>query len=149
VDWIGLRRTENNHASDGLSSDRNARFRLVGDPLAWSECGYRQARFRPDWYVIDLCCGDGLFTVPLAQIVHHVVAIDIDPAMLRLARAKVAGMGLTNCEAIEADVGMIEAMVKPQVADLVLIANTFHGVPTRLGLPAASRRSWSREDASP
>jgi protein-L-isoaspartate O-methyltransferase len=30
--------------------------------------------------VIDLCCGDGLFTAALAQIANSVYAIDMDPA---------------------------------------------------------------------
>jgi hypothetical protein len=29
--------------------------------------------------VVDLCCGDGLFTVPLARMSRHVTGIDIDP----------------------------------------------------------------------
>jgi ubiquinone/menaquinone biosynthesis C-methylase UbiE len=40
---------------------------------------------------IDLCCGDGLFTVALATIARRVVAIDLDPAMLKRARVRFAG----------------------------------------------------------
>jgi hypothetical protein len=36
---------------------------------------------RPGMVVVDLCCGDGLFTAPLARIVDSVYAIDIDPAI--------------------------------------------------------------------
>jgi ubiquinone/menaquinone biosynthesis C-methylase UbiE len=46
---------------------------------------------------VDLCCGDGLFTAPLALMTRHVIAIDIDPGMLALARSKVAAVGATNC----------------------------------------------------
>jgi ubiquinone/menaquinone biosynthesis C-methylase UbiE len=41
---------------------------------------------RPDMVVADLCCGDGLFTAPLAHIAESIYAIDIDPAMLDRAR---------------------------------------------------------------
>jgi len=41
---------------------------------------------------VDLCCGDGLFTAPLARLARHIVAIDNDPRMLALAREKVAAV---------------------------------------------------------
>ena len=58
---------------------------------------------RPGMVVVDLCCGDGLFTAPLARIVDGVYAIDIDPAMLDRARALVAAAGSTNCHLVVAD----------------------------------------------
>jgi len=45
---------------------------------------------RPDMKVVDLCCGDGLFTAPLALLVRHVIAIDIDPNMMAVTRTKIA-----------------------------------------------------------
>ena len=83
--------------------------------------------------VIDLCCGDGLFTAPLARVASHIYAIDIDPAMLDQARVRVAASGMTNCEFIVADAMMLNAVVSEPV-DYVLLANTFHGVPDQLGL---------------
>ena len=50
--------------------------------------------------VVDLCCGDGLFTVPLARMSRHVIGIDIDPGMLALTRAKLTAGGATNCDLI-------------------------------------------------
>jgi ubiquinone/menaquinone biosynthesis C-methylase UbiE len=44
----------------------------------------------PGMVVFDLCCGDGLFTVPLARIADRVYAIDIDATMLDRARARAA-----------------------------------------------------------
>jgi ubiquinone/menaquinone biosynthesis C-methylase UbiE len=55
----------------------------------------------PSMQVVDLCCGDGLFTAPLAQMARHVVAIDLDPVMLDAARAKV-GRART-CDFVEGD----------------------------------------------
>ena len=37
---------------------------------------------RPGMFAVDLCCGDGLFTVALAGIAGRVCAIDIDPVIL-------------------------------------------------------------------
>ena len=80
--------------------------------------------------VVDLCCGDGLFTVALAHVARRVLAIDIDPWMLDLARAKISAAGVTNCAFVEGDAYEIATLV-PWRADLVLIANTFHGVPDK------------------
>lgn len=88
---------------------------------------------RPDMEVVDLCCGDGLFTASLAPMVRRVIAIDIDPAMLALARAKVTAAGATNCDLIEGDAYVVAELVR-QPVDFVLIANTFHGVPDKPGL---------------
>jgi ubiquinone/menaquinone biosynthesis C-methylase UbiE len=85
---------------------------------------------------LDLCCGDGLFTVPLARVAKHVYAIDIDPALLDCARARVAAAGAANCEFLVADAMTVDAAV-PAPVDYVFLANTFHGVPDQLGLTRA------------
>ena len=87
----------------------------------------------PSIVAIDLCCGDGLFTVPLARIAKRVYAIDIDPVMLDRARARVAEARADNCEFVEADAMAVDAVV-PEPVDYVFLANTFHGVPDQLGL---------------
>lgn len=87
----------------------------------------------PGLDVVDLCCGDGLFTVALAQVARRVLAIDIDPRMLDLARAKASAVGVTNCAFVEGDAYQIATLV-PWRADLVLIANAFHGVPDKVRL---------------
>ena len=79
---------------------------------------------------VDLCCGDGLFTVPLARIARRLVAIDLDPEMLDKARVKLAAAGVTNCELVAGDAYAVAEMVRRPV-EFVLIANTFHGVPEK------------------
>lgn len=86
--------------------------------------------------VVDLCCGDGLFTVPLAGMVRHVTAIDLDPAMLEQARARADAAGITNCTFVAGDAYDL-ALLAPACVDAVLIANTFHGVPDQLRLARA------------
>lgn len=87
----------------------------------------------PDMEVVDLCCGDGLFTAPLALMVRRVIAVDIDPGMLALARTKVTAVGATNCDLIEADAYAVAELVRRPI-DFVLMANTFHGVPDKTRL---------------
>jgi SAM-dependent methyltransferase len=97
-------------------------------PMILAEMGVE-----PGVVVIDLCCGDGLFTVPLARIAKRVYAIDIDPVVLDRARARVAEARADNCEPVEADAMAVAAAV-PEPVDYVFLANTFHGVPDQLGL---------------
>ena len=91
---------------------------------------------KPGTVAVDLCCGDGLFTAPLARIVDRVHAIEIDPHLLDRARSLVAAAGLTNCHFIVADAMALDAVV-PEPVDYVFLANTFHGVPDQPGLARA------------
>lgn len=86
--------------------------------------------------VVDLCCGDGYFTAPLARLVSpgHVIAVDLDPAMLEQAQA--ACRDCANCTFLQADARELTGLVREPV-DYVLIANTFHGVPDKGALAHA------------
>jgi ubiquinone/menaquinone biosynthesis C-methylase UbiE len=84
----------------------------------------------PSIDVLDLCCGDGLFTAPLVRMAHRVIAIDIDPDMLEAARRKVAAVGAINCDFVQGDAYDVAGLVHRAV-DFVLMANTYHGVPDK------------------
>lgn len=90
----------------------------------------------PGMVAVDLCCGDGLFTVPLVEVAKRVYAIDIDPTILDRARSRVAAAGPTNCEFVVADAMTVDAVL-PEPVDYVFLANTFHGIPDQLGLARA------------
>jgi SAM-dependent methyltransferase len=89
---------------------------------------------------VDLCCGDGLFTAPMAAVARRVVAIDLDPTMLDAARLRLSAAGLSGWELIVADAYAVAELVDEPV-DFVLMANTFHGVPDKPRLAAAVRRT--------
>ncbi|MFE4663534.1 class I SAM-dependent methyltransferase [Streptomyces sp. NPDC056716] len=65
---------------------------LGGSPLLDFPAGAR---------VLDLCCGPGVFTVPLARRGYAVTGVDLSPAMLERARklAADAGVGVTYVRA--------------------------------------------------
>ena len=86
--------------------------------------------------VVDLCCGDGLFTIPLARMVRHITAIDLDPEMLSAASNRAVAEGITNCTFVVGDAYDLVELV-PDLADAVLLANTFHGVPEQTRLARA------------
>ena len=93
----------------------------------------------PGMEAIDLCCGDGLFTAPMCTLLQgRVYAIDLDPEMLRAARQAVADAGAPDCTWIEGDARDMVRMVAHKV-DVVLIANTFHGVPEPLEMARDAR----------
>jgi ubiquinone/menaquinone biosynthesis C-methylase UbiE len=93
--------------------------------------------------VIDLCCGDGLFTLAMARIASDVLAIDLDHEMIERTRAKIEGAGLSNCRLIEGDAYDV-AELAGEKADAVVMANTFHGVPDKVGLCRAVASALKR-----
>ena len=86
--------------------------------------------------VIDLCSGDGWFTLQITKIAHHVVAIDIDRNLLEVARHRLNESGVTNCDFVAGDAYEL-AKLAPRLVDFVFMANAFHGVPDRPRLAQA------------
>ena len=96
----------------------------------------RDVGVAPGMTLIDLCCGNGWFTLPLSKIARAVTAIDIDGRLLETARARLAESGLTNCVFVEANAYDIAKVVRDPV-DHVFLANAFHGVPDKPRLARA------------
>jgi SAM-dependent methyltransferase len=91
---------------------------------------------RPGMTVIDLCSGDGWFTLQIARRARRVLAVDIDAALLDVARVRLREGGITNCEFLVGNAYEI-AKLTGQLVDLVFMANAFHGVPDRPRLARA------------
>lgn len=96
-----------------------------------SQCGVE-----PGMAVVDLCSGDGWFTLQIAKVARHVVAIDIDRRLLEMARIRLAENGVSNGTYLEADAYDIARLVSEPV-DHVFLANAFHGVPDKPRLSRA------------
>ena len=90
--------------------------------------------------VIDLCSGDGWFTLPIARVARQVFAIDIDRELLQVARIRLADAGARNCECIEGDAYDVAKLV-PRPVDFAFMANAFHGVPEQTRLARAVARA--------
>jgi protein-L-isoaspartate O-methyltransferase len=93
------------------------------------------AGLRPGMDVIDVCSGDGWFTLQIARGARRVAAIDIDSAMLDIARRRLSENGVTNCDFIVGDAYDIATLTRP--ADFIFMANAYHGVPDHLRLARA------------
>jgi SAM-dependent methyltransferase len=87
----------------------------------------------PGMTVVDLCSGDGWFTLPIARIAHRVIAIDIDADLLEVSAQRLREGGVANVVFVEGNAYDLRRLVTEPV-DLVFMANCFHGVPdgTRL-----------------
>ena len=75
--------------------------------------------------IVDLCSGDGYFTGALARVGRRVYAIDLDPRLIDQALTEVGG---TSTHYIVGDAYDIATLI-PERADVVFLANAFHGVP--------------------
>jgi SAM-dependent methyltransferase len=99
--------------------------------------------------VVDLCSGDGWFTLEIAVRSRHVIAIDLDDKLLEVARIRLAERGIANCDFVVGDAYNVAKLV-PEPVDFVFMANAYHGVPDRLKLGLAhnqvSQNSGSEEN---
>ncbi|MBT3991344.1 MAG: class I SAM-dependent methyltransferase [Rhodospirillaceae bacterium] len=83
---------------------------------------------------IDLCCGDGLFTTPMSQILGgRLTAVDLDPILLTKAQQALIEANAPPCQWVEGDAMDLPSLI-PEKVDFVLMANTFHGVPDQTKL---------------
>ena len=76
-----------------------------------------------DVCILELCCGTGRLTIPIAQEGYDISGVDYTASMLEQAKVKAAGAGL-EIEFIEADIRILDLKKK---YDLVFIPfNSIH-----------------------
>jgi ubiquinone/menaquinone biosynthesis C-methylase UbiE len=77
--------------------------------------------------LIDFGAGTGTFTVAVAPLCRHVIAVDVSPAMLDAAQAKAARQRLANVEFVRQ--GLLTYQHQGELADFVFTKNTLHQLP--------------------
>lgn len=71
---------------------------------------------------LDLYCGVGLFTLPLARRFENVVGVEANPVATRFARRNLDQAGLTNARVVTATVaGWVRANKNTDLVDFVLL----------------------------
>jgi 2-polyprenyl-3-methyl-5-hydroxy-6-metoxy-1,4-benzoquinol methylase len=88
---------------------------------------------RPNMVTLDLCCGDGYFTIPLSKISAKTYGLELDPSLIKVAIKEAEQQKITTCEWIQGDARNLKDLIKEKV-DFVLLANTLHGVPDKESL---------------
>jgi ubiquinone/menaquinone biosynthesis C-methylase UbiE len=88
----------------------------------------RSLGIRPGMTVVEFCCNNGYFTVPLAKLVGgNLYVFDIDPEVLGRARAEVTRAGASVRGWIWDDTEDL-ARVLPNAVDVVFMANALNSV---------------------
>lgn len=88
-----------------------------------------QLGIEADDSLADIGSGNGYFTLPAAEVVAPapVYAVDIDADLLAELSETAAEGGHSNIQCITGDVRELDSLL-PEPVDVVLIANTFHGI---------------------
>ena len=87
---------------------------------------------QPGMKVLDLGCGPGRLTIPLAQQIGpagEVTAVDIQPGMLRRAENKAQAANLTNIRFVQAAAG--EGKLPHNTFDRALLVTVLGEIPDR------------------
>jgi SAM-dependent methyltransferase len=86
--------------------------------------------------LVDLACGPGRITIPMASHFRHVVAIDVEPEMIAVGKQRASRLGIT---AIDWRVMPAEQLhLAPASVELVTIGEAFHRLDQNRILQLAS-----------
>lgn len=103
---------------------RYARSPIKDEAAYQRKLDVTRSYLRPDMELLEIGCGTGSTAIAHAPFVRHILATDISPRMIEIARAKIAANTLTNvtfeCSAVE-DINAPDARF-----DAVLGLNVLH-----------------------
>ena len=91
--WLARYYDRRAAAGDGRDFLRQVGHTEGGRPISEAQFGTMLGRIRaaldlrPDDVLLDLCCGNGVFTRPLAGMVGRAVGVDFSPELIAVARA--------------------------------------------------------------
>ena len=93
--------------------------------------------------IVDLGCGTGQLSLPLARQGAHVLAVDVSPAMVQRLRSEAQRVGLTQVEGLAMPIE--ELALPPESIDLIVSSYALHHLrdADKAGLVSAAFR-WLR-----
>ena len=74
--------------------------------------------------IADLGCGDGTLTVEMSKFASRVIAVDINPEVLALARQRIERLGLKNIKLISENINKLSLASKS--LDVVFFSQSLH-----------------------
>ena len=101
-----------------------------------------QLGIKPGMTIADLGCGNGFYTRKMAELVGpqgRVLAVDIQPEMLRLMESRAAEAQLENIESVLATPS--DPKLPPDQVDLILLVDVYHELSYPEEVLAVVRRS--------
>ncbi len=101
-----------------------------------------ELKVRPGMAVCDMGCGNGFYTVRLAELVGErgkVIGVDIQPEMLRFLAARVEEQQIGNIEPILGTAD--DPRLKPGSLDLILCVDVYHEFSHPEQMLAAMRKA--------
>ena len=81
----------------------------------------------PEYSILDIGCGEGVITIPLAKKVSKVTAIDLSSEMLELLKEKAQKEGLDNIKYIHGDITSINPDIVEK-HDIVIASRALNGI---------------------
>jgi ubiquinone/menaquinone biosynthesis C-methylase UbiE len=90
--------------------------------------------------IVEIGCGYGTFTIPVAQAIRNqVLAFDIDPSMIEIAKRNALQSGVTNIRFFPRDILESGTGLGSESVGLVMLFNILHFDERRTMLEEASR----------
>lgn len=129
-----------------MSIDRTRRitFEEVADLYAETRPGYPQRLFEdlvilsgipPEGHILEVGCGPGTATLPLARLGYRITAVELGPRLAEIAR-----QNLRAYPQVEVVTSAFEDWPLPEGRfDLALSADAFHWIPPEIGYPRLAR----------
>lgn len=108
IDWIGLikrirdRRPKKNEPGQYYWDKRAASFVDHAGKTAYPEAFLRIMEPQSDWTVLDMGCGGGTLSLPLADRVKQVTAVDYSDRMLEMLGDEIQRRGIKNINTLKA-----------------------------------------------
>lgn len=122
VEYMGRRIARTMHYTGAEWLTRDSREREERCSLLLTNLGLKQGQT-----VCDMGCGNGYYVLPIAEMIGEkgrVLAVDVQPEMLELLRARMEGKGLTNITPILGS--FHEPYLPAESCDLILLVDVYH-----------------------